>query len=383
MAQNGNAPLNMFSNHYVVDNLPPRHGSKKVKESESWQMAMLDSFENEAISQWKDNLEFVDLYRMVEGKVTYQELSEVVPHMKDLESLLDGVGIPSFLKHYDIIGIVINAIVGYYTSVRPKFNVTDTGEIATNEYLRYKTEEFQKKVKSIIQNEVNMHLAQNGFDPSGNTKFNSEEEQQDYIQQLEQAKQKFTPKDSQTTSGETFKTNGIKWGQATLLKDEQMFNFLRMERKELKDQLISGRCFRHFRIGLDEYEPETWSAKNTFFSREVEAELVHKGEYVGRLNFATPAELVRRYGHEMSAYSQKELLGGNEAWKTYSSTAGGFSNSLEGAVKGNFGKIARVPFANYEDYDFTLALEDMSGQPMGIQTYFKFYLCYDTRGDEI
>lgn len=370
MAQTGNTPLNMFSNHYVVDNLPPRHGSKAVKLSEKWQMAMLDAFENEAISQWKDNLEFTDLYRMVEGKVTYQELSEIAPHMKDLESLLDGAGIPSFLKHYDIIGIVINAIIGYYTSVRPKFNVTDTGEIATNEYLRHKSDEFQKKVKEIIQNEVDMHLAQNGFDPSKQTQFESEEEQQAYVQQLEQAKQKFTPKDAQSTSGETFKTNGIKWGQATLQKDEQMFNFLRMERKELKDQLISGRCFRHFRIGYDDYEPETWSAKNTFFSREVEAELVHKGEYAGRLNFATPAELVRRYGHEMSAHSQKELLGGNKNWANFATTSGGFSNSLEGAVKSDFGKIAQVPFSNFEDYEFSLALEDNTGIPMGVQTYF-------------
>ena len=56
-------------------------------------------------------------------------------------------------------------------------------------------------------------------------------------------------------------------GNGAFYEDEQYRELTQMEREELKDQLISGRCFRHFRIGYDEYSPETWSPKNTFFSR--------------------------------------------------------------------------------------------------------------------
>lgn len=364
----GGSPTTIFSRIYKSDNLPPMTVTKKVKESRQWQEAVLDSFEYEAIEQFKDNLQFIDLYRMVDGKLSYQELSEVAPHMKDIQSLLDGVGVPSFLRHYDIIGIVVNALVGYYSSFQPKFHVTDTGEIAENEFVRHKNEELQNLLKEVIKNRVDLHLAKNGFSAEGK-QFETPEEQQQYIQQLNAAIEKFTPKDTERASKKSFKTIGMQWGEATLDRDRERFNFTKLERNELKDQLTSGRCFRHFRIGYDEYEPESWSAKNTFFSREVEAEQVHKGEYVGRLNFWTPAEVIRRYGHEIDASKQKELLGGNESWKSFVGD-GYYSGSIEDSISSNFNKQVRVPFANYHDYNFYLGLQEETGIPMGIQTIF-------------
>jgi hypothetical protein len=364
----GGSPTTIFSRIYKSDNLPPMTVTKKVKESKEWKIAVLDSFEYEAIEQFKDNLQFIDLYRMVDGKLSYQELSEVAPHMKDIQSLLDGVGVPSFLRHYDIIGIVVNALVGYYNSYQPKFHITDTGEVAENEFLRHKNKEIQDILKDVIQNTVDLHLAENGFSKEGK-EFSSEEEKQQYMQQLQQNIDKHTPKDTERTSKQKFKTIGMQWGEATLERDRERFNLEKLERKDLKDQLTSGRCFRHFRIGFDEYEPENWSGKNTFFSREVEAEEVHKGEYVGRLNFWTPAEVIRRYGHEIDSKKQKELLGGNEAWKTFVGD-GYYSGSIEDSISSNFNKQVRVPFANYHDYNFYLGLQEETGIPMGIQTIF-------------
>lgn len=344
------------------------HVSKRVKEGKDWQEAVLDAFEYEAITQFRENLQFIDLYRMVEGKLSYQELSEVAPHFKDIQSILDGVGIPSFLRHYDIIGIVINALVGYYDSMSPKFHVTDTGEIAENDFIRYKNEELNKLMMGVIENSINMHLAQNGFDPNGK-QFNSEEEQQQYMQQLQQAREQFTPKDTLRDSKKPFKTIGVQWGEATLDRDKERFNFLKLDRDNLRDQLISGRCFRHFRIGFDYYEPEVWSAKNTFWSKEIEMSQVHKGEYVGRIHFYTPAQVVQRWPHEIDARTQKDLLGGNENWKNFVGD-GYYSGSVEDALKSNFNKQARVPFSNFYDYNFMLNLQDETGIPMGVQTKF-------------
>lgn len=363
----GSNPSTIFSRIYKTDNLPPMTVPKKVKKSKEWKEAVLDSFENEAISQFNDNLQFIDLYRMVEGKLSYQELSEVAPHMKDIQSLLDGVGVPSFLRHYDIIGIVVNALVGYYDSMQPKFHITDTGEVAENEFIRYKNNQFQKMMVNVIKNTVDLSLAEAGFSPD--KKFNSEEEQQAYIQELNKARESFIPKDTQRDSNFTYKTTGVKWGEHTIERDNQRFNFMKMEREELKDKLTSGRCFRHFRIGFDEYEPETWSPKNTFFSREVDAEHIHKGEYVGRLNFLTPSEVIRRYGHEINAKTQKDILGGNESWKNFVGD-GYYSGTVEESLRSNFNKQSTVPFANYHDYNFYLGLQEELGVPMGVQTVF-------------
>jgi hypothetical protein len=276
MGYTGSNPTTIFSNIYRTDNLPPTTVNKKTKESKKWKIAMMDAFEHEGIKQFRDNLQFVDLYRMVEGKLTYQELSEVAPHMEGMQDLLDGVGIPTFLRHYDIIGIVINALIGHYDAMQPKFHISDTGEIAENDFIRHKNEELQDILKNIIKNTVDLSLAKAGF--SEDKEFSSPEEQQAYIQQLNAARENFVPKDTERSSKSKFKTLGVQWGENTLERDNQRFNFIKLERNELKDKLTSGRCFRHYRIGYDEYEPETWSPKNTFFSREVDAEMVHKGE---------------------------------------------------------------------------------------------------------
>ena len=72
MGYTGGNPTTIFSRLYKTDNLPPMTVPKKVKESDAWKEAVLDSFEYEGMRQFKDNLQFIDLYRMVDGKLSYQ-----------------------------------------------------------------------------------------------------------------------------------------------------------------------------------------------------------------------------------------------------------------------------------------------------------------------
>ena len=109
------------------------------KKNEDFKAAVMDSLERIGIKQLRENLKFKDLYRMIEGKLSYSELSEVIPHLSQLEDKLKDAHIPSFLKHYDILGIIIRAMRGEYISNIDKFTVVEVDEIASNEYLREKT----------------------------------------------------------------------------------------------------------------------------------------------------------------------------------------------------------------------------------------------------
>ena len=112
-------------------------------------MSVMDSFEHIGLQQFRENMKFWDYYRMVDGKMSYQELKEVIPHLDDLQQLLDGVGIPTFLKHYDILGTIINQLVGKYIDMQDKFHIADIGELAENEFLRFKNEQIQDR-KSVV-----------------------------------------------------------------------------------------------------------------------------------------------------------------------------------------------------------------------------------------
>lgn len=363
----------MFNTSFVnsmgrTDILPPMTLPRKVKEKDTWKKAVMDSFEHIGLVQLQENLSFFDNYRMVDGKLTFQELSEVAPQMANLQDLLSGVGVPTFLKHYDITSIIVNTIVDKYVDFQDKFHVTDTGEIAQNEYLAHRDEELKKLISEVITNTVNSHLAEAGMTPEGK-QFNSPEEQQAFMQQLEAAREGFTPKEPKNALKSNFKTLGVKWGEATLDQDKERYNLQKLGKENLRDKLISGRCFREYKIYHDKYQPINWSPKNTFFSKEVSADKVQEGEYVGRVQPMTPGEVVKEYGHKIAADKQKELLGGNTSWKNFSSE-GVASGTIGEAINSNFLKTETVPFKGYHDYNFMLGLQDELDVPMGIETAF-------------
>ncbi len=355
-----------INNVYRTETLPPMHVDKKTKDSDKWQQAVMDSFEALATRQFKENMEFYDYYRMVDNDISYQELSEVIPQLSDLEELLDGVGIPTHIKHYDLIGLIIRAIVGKYIDIQNKFHVTDTGEVAENEFLRFKNEEINKVIQGVIENKVNTELAKQGINPQGQS-FESEEEQQQYMQELEEQKRKLVPQDLDRDLKTTFKSKGRKWGEATIERDRELFDFSYLEKEELKDKLISGRYFREYVMTADSYRPERWSPKNTFFSKETGALLPQKGEYVGRLHFMTPGEVEAKYGHEIDAKTLRQVLGGNDNWRAYSGHMDG-PNPIGNKITGNFVNTARVPFSGVLDYNFYLGMQDELGMPLGNYT---------------
>lgn len=349
-----------------LDNLPPLNVKSSEKKSKAWQKAILDSFEAIGVKQLHENAQFVDYYRMIDGKMAYQELSDAIPHLEGVQELLNGVGVPTFLKHYDIIGIIINELVGKYMDLQDKFHVIDTGEIAKNEFLRFKDEQIREALNAMMESEIKIHLAKMGLSEDGR-QFSSQEEQQQYIQQLEKAKAEILGPERMRAKQESFKTAGTIWGEATLEKDTEVFNIRELEKREFRDYLLTGRCFREYKLLDGYYEPKSWSPINTFTSKEIDITDVHKMQYCGRIHYYTPSEIIRHYGPHLSADMQDKLLGGKNGWRTIDSDMYA-AGSIETAIGSNFGQIQKVPFAGYHDYNFYLGLQEELGIPMGVQT---------------
>lgn len=351
------------------DNLPPPTASKKDKAKDSWKKSVLDGFENIAIVQFNENLKFVDYYRMIEGRMAFRELAEVAPQLESLDDLLNGVGVPTFIRHYDIMGQVVNTIVGSYTDRSFKYHITDTGEFGQNEFLRMQDDKVSKSLQEILDFHVKKGLAEKGLTIEGK-KFASEEEQMQFLQQLQAEQQKLTPKDLESSISTPFKTSAVKWGEATLDKDREVMNLGRLCRRELRDKLLSGRCFREYLIGYDKYTAKTWNPKYVFFSKELDNDYVQRGEYVGKYEPLTPSEVIDQYGHEISTDIQKKILGGNEEYKNFVGTIEGAAGSIHEAINSNFVKRVTVPYAGYFENEFYTQMEDFTGVPLGESTMF-------------
>lgn len=368
----------MPSNHFwygdafagnSIAELPAQAIPLSKKRNKDFKIATMDSLERIGITQLKENLKFKDLYRMIEGKLSYSELSEVIPHLSELENRLKDAHIPSFLKHYDILGIIIRAMRGEYLGNVDKFTVTEVDEIASNEYLREKTDHLQKYIADKWNKELEMRLISRGLMTDSNQQFNSEEEKQQYIQQLEMSKNEMTPPEIEKYMQSNWQTQAVKWAQHTLEADQERFKMTELDLVNLTDFLLTGRCFRHFRVGYDSYEPEAWSPLNTFFSQNLDVKYPQEGDYIGRVHYYSASQTISKYGHLLTKEQKEQMLNTNTG-STGHNSDNGDPTSFLGLAKTNFGKTEIVPHAQYHDYNFMLNIQDAFGTPMAKKTIY-------------
>ena len=348
----------------------PNQAIPRAKKDKQWKQDCMDTLERIGIRQTRENARFTDFYRMIEGKLSMMELSETVPHLKHLADKLKQAYIPSFLKHYDILGIIVNAMVGELSQNGDKFVVTNTDEIGNNEYVDKMTEMSNEYLQGQLNASLEVKLAKLGYNTNlEEMEFESEEQQQQYVQQLEQARAANTPDYIEKYLTTDWKTDAILWGEYTLDADRERFYMSELDRINFTDYLLTGRMFRHPRLGYDYYDTETWSPINTFFSQDLGVRYVQNGEYVGRVHYHSPNQMVNRWGQHMSQQDKERILSGdaatNESYRDYSNNG---NLSFEKLLEKNFGETNFVPFEDYFDWEYAKTLEHEFGTPMGERT---------------
>src|SRR5690606_3544490 len=113
----------------------PQHRKDK-----KWEKEVMDRLEEIGVSQISENVEFRDYYRMVEGRVVHADYQPVPEITRDIISLRNEIDLPSYIKHFDLIGIIINQIVGEYDNHQDKIRIDSLDEFAQNEYSRAKNQ---------------------------------------------------------------------------------------------------------------------------------------------------------------------------------------------------------------------------------------------------
>jgi hypothetical protein len=359
-----------FWYQHIVESSPdgemPPQALPDFKKNKQWTIALADFMEREGTKQIIENTRFRDFYRMVEGKLSYQELSEVVPQLKDSQGMLGEHEIPSYIKHYDLIGVIVNAMVGELLEQGDKFHVTNNDEIGTNEYQRQTSELLWEYIGQEWEKEFKLMLLKMGVN-ADMQEFSSEEEKQQHEQQIASIRNAKTPPEIKNYMTSSWKTKAIQWAEYTLEADKERFDLSELDREEFKDYLLTGRCFRHYRLGYDYYEPESWSPLNTFFSQDVDSKKAEDQDYIGRMHYFTPAQVIDRYGHLLTA-NNKEGLNSKISSITNGGNAQNNGGSAMNIIENNFGSTHQLPYKNYYENQLINHQQDVTGQPAGMMT---------------
>lgn len=286
-----------YSNNYLyagIVALPPQMIPLSEK-TDDWKHACLDTLEQVGRNQYYNNVKLTENYEMIKGRFIFKHYFEDDGYADMINQLTREFEIPNSLRHYDIISQVVNTMVGEWESRPDNFKVKSYGERHDNDFLRAKTDMLLNYVQSTINAEINNKLLQQGIDPN-KTDFNSKEEQQQYIQFVEQQKQALTPPQIEEYMATKWMQAAEIWAQHQLEYDKQRFNFPEKEKREFEDMLVADRCFRHFYLKGNTYEQETWNPINTFFHKSPETEYIEDGDYVGRVYYLTIPAIIDRYG---------------------------------------------------------------------------------------
>lgn len=298
-----------------VAEMPPRIGVSPTKrKSDKYKKQMLDALERIGYEQFVDNLEnFQDYYDMYEGTLSNRELREMVHIPEDFLSQLEDAEIPTWIRHYDFIGSLINALVGKFIDMKQKFNVIEEGEEIENDFLNFKKAEIEGIAQEIIDNAVRIGMARKGINIDEQKRFNSPEEQQQYLQQMEQLKSSLTPKIVSTVQKfPNFKSLGVQWGENILDRDREK---LEQQYKEMfKHWLLTGTCAKITKVHYDSVKTYVWDSREVFHSKDMGEKFLNRFEYVGRFHFKTPSQVVEEYGHKMTEQDKVRLLSENGSY---------------------------------------------------------------------
>lgn len=297
--------VSSFTNINPNISLPPQMVPLS-KKTDAWKEDTMDQLENIGSFQYLHNLSLIENYEMVKGKFIFRHYLEQDEYADMVHQLSREFEIPNYLRHYDIISQVINTLSGEFQKRPDNFRVKGFDENTTNNYIREKSRLLTEYVAQEINKEIELRLAEMGFDPNKQD-FQSEEEAQQYQQELQQQKQALTPPEIEKYMKYKWQDAAEIWGQHQLEIDRQRYNLPEKERVEFEDMLVSDRCFRHYYLTSNGYDQETWNPVNTFFHKSPDVPEVENGDYVGRILFLTIASTIDRYGHLLTKKQLKKL----------------------------------------------------------------------------
>jgi hypothetical protein len=328
----------------------------------------MDTLENIGERQIYQNRVFADYRKMVQGRLVYTDFT---PDQAELSGIAnfrqEQAELPTFLKHYDLIGGIIRLLAGEYNKQKDTLRVDSTDLFSESEYFRERDSRIREYTEQYFDLEIRMGLMERGMDPDKQD-FESEEQQQQYMQMLQAESSKLVnPSVIEKEMKKSFKTIIVEWAEKTLESNYVKFRLDMLDTTELKDFLATGRYFRHYHVGHDNYRPETWDLERTFFSQDLDALYPQDCEYVGNINYYSASEILNKFGHLIPHDIQTKLYGkfNHQGYTSNSERKGPMDFLKAGGTT-----AAMVPYASYFQKQTAEGVQDALGVPWGKQ-YFK------------
>jgi hypothetical protein len=275
----------------------------RKEKDEAWAAWNLDWLEWQGLKQIRRNgRRLMKNYKLAKGVIDKSDyLVEEDNEMRDLmETLVQEDTSALELKFYPIIPNVINVLVSEFAKRNSKVSFRAVDDYSYNEQMEQKRAAIEEVLmKDAEQKLLNKMLAQ-GLDPN-------DPAAQQQMQEAASPEKLRTLPEIEDFFSKSYRSLAEQWATHQHQIDEERFRMDELEERAFRDSLITDREFWHFHMGEEDYNVELWNPLTTFYHKSPEIRYTSEGNWVGKMDMMTVADVIDKYGYMMTT-NQMEAL---------------------------------------------------------------------------
>lgn len=259
---------------------------------EEWAAWNLDWLEWNGLKQIRRNARrLMKNYKLAKGIIDKSDyIIEENNEYRDVVELLTREDPTALeLKFYPIIPNVINVLVAEFAKRTTKLTYRAVDEFSYNEMLEQKRKMVEETLMANAQMKIVTAMLDAGLDP------NSEEAQQ----QISPENLKTLP-EIESFFKKDYRSMIEQWATHQHKVDVERFSMDELEERGFRDSLITDREFWHFHMMEDDYEVELWNPAVTFYHKSPDARYISQGNWVGKIDMFTVADVIDKFGYLMT-----------------------------------------------------------------------------------
>jgi len=275
----------------------------REEKDEQWAAWNMDWLEWNGMKQLARNARrLLKNYKLAKGVIDKTDyIVEESNEMADLvETLISEDSSALELKFYPIIPNIINVLTTEFAKRNTTISFRSVDEFAYNEMLEQKREAIQKVLFKNAEQKIFAKMIEMGADP------NDPEVQAQLQQQTDPEALKTLPEIEQFFS-KSYRSLAEQWAMHQTEVDRDRFGLDELEERGFRDSLITDRAFFHFAMGEDDYNVELWNPVTTFYHKSPDVRYISQGNWVGKTEMYTIADVIDKYGYLMTTEQMESL----------------------------------------------------------------------------
>jgi len=241
-------------------------------------------------------------YKLAKGQIDKSDyILETDNEMKDLvETLVQEDMSALELKFYPLVPNIINVLTAEFAKRNSKITFRGVDEFSYNEQLELKRGEIEQVLLGKAEQKLFQAMIEQGMDPE------DPEVQQQMQQQMDPENLKTLP-EIQSFFDKDYRSMCEQWAMHQYEVDVDRFSMDELEERAFRDMLITDREYWHFRMGEDDYDVELWNPVLTFYHKSPDARYISQGNWVGKIDFMTVADVIDKFGYMMTQEQLESL----------------------------------------------------------------------------